>query len=415
MKITILGLGYVGLPLALELSKKYSVLGFDTDKVKINNLNHNYNPVEGKKFKKNKNILFSTNQNLIRDNNIHIICVPTPIYKNNKPDLRLLSGAFKMLGKLIKKRDLVISESTVYPGLTNYLARKYLEKKNFQLNKNFYLGYSPERINPGDKINKINNIYKVISSESTFALKTMRKVYSTVTKKIHSVKQIEIAEASKAIENAQRDINIAFINEVSKTLIKNNIPVYEVLKAAGTKWNFLKFQPGLVGGHCIGVDPYYLNFYAKKSKINPKVIIAGREVNDSMPDFYLNLFLKKLYERKLKKYSILFLGITFKENINDFRNSKPLEVAKALNKNKKINLEIVDPYVEKEVFFNENKIVINKNVSKKKYDAIFLGVKHDFFKKLKLENKIKKDGFIFDIFNFLKIKSSKSKFNFKTI
>lgn len=415
MKITIIGLGYVGLPLALELSKKYEVLGFDKDQIKINYLNNNYNPVEGKKFNKNKNILFTTNQNLIKEYDIHIICVPTPIYKNNKPDLRLLSGAFKMLGKLIKKEDLVISESTVYPGLTNDLAKKFLEKKNFKLNKNFFLGYSPERINPGDKINKIDNIYKIISSESVFALKTMKKIYRSVTKKIHSVKKIEIAEASKAIENAQRDINIAFINEVSKTLIKNNIPVYDVLKAAETKWNFLKFQPGLVGGHCIGVDPYYLNFYAKKSKINPKVITAGREINDSMSKFFLSLFLKKLYKKKLKKYSVLFLGITFKENINDFRNSKSLETAKILKKNKKIRLDIVDPFVNKKIFLLENKILIKKNIPEKKYDAIFLGVKHDIFKNLNLNKKIKKNGMVFDIFNFFKVKNSNSKFYYKTI
>lgn len=418
MKLAIIGLGYVGLPLALELSKNFKTVGFDKNLSKVKLLNNGYNYVESKNFKKNKNILFSNNIKDLKQCNVFIICVPTPVSKNNKPDLTLLESAFKIIKNVIKKKDLIISESTVYPGITRKLSKKILENKNFIFNKDFYVGYSPERINPGDKVHNIKNIYKIISCENVSALLKMKKIYSSVTNKLYITKNIEVAEASKVIENAQRDINIAFINEISKIMIKNKIPVYEVLKAAKTKWNFLNFKPGLVGGHCIGVDPYYLNDYAIKSKINSRVILSGRKTNNSMPYFFYNLFLKNLKKTIKKKYNVLFMGVTFKENVNDFRNSKAIEIINLLKKNKKINLSIYDPLVNKKDIMNSYKLHVDKMIKIKKYDAILFGTKHSEFKKLN-ENKMNKllvnNGLVFDIFNFLKFNNNKIHFKYLTI
>jgi len=410
MKIAVLGMGYVGLPLTLELSKKFQVVGFDKDFSKIKKLKKRINYIDDKKLKQRNNLQFSNKIDLLKNCNIYIICVPTPVFKNNKPDVRLLTSAFKILRNIIKKNDLVISESTVYPGLTQLLSKKILERKNFITDKDFFLGYSPERINPGDRINKLKNICKIISSHTPKALKKMKKIYSSVADKIYITKKIQVAEASKVIENAQRDINIAFINEVSKVMIRNKIPVFEVLKAANTKWNFLDFKPGLVGGHCIGVDPYYLNFYAKKSKIRSKVIISGREVNDRMPHYFSNIFLKELFKKKKNFYKILMLGVTFKENINDFRNSKALEICKYLKKNKKITIDIFDPMIDLKNFRKFNQFKTYNTFPKKKYDAFFLGAKHLRFKSIS-EKDFKmhsfKNSILFDIFNFFKLKDSK--------
>jgi UDP-N-acetyl-D-galactosamine dehydrogenase len=418
MKIGIIGLGYVGLPLSFELSKKFKVIGFDKNHEKIKKLKNNFNYVNDETFKKNKNIIFSDNPEQLKTCSTFIICVPTPVYKNNKPDIRLLISAYQIVKKFLKKDDLVISESTVYPGLTNSISKKILEKKNFKINQDFFVGYSPERINPGDKIHNIKNIYKVISSEKPQALNKMKKIYSQVTNKIYATNKIEIAEASKAIENAQRDINVAFINEVSKILIKNNIPVHEVLKAALTKWNFLNFKPGLVGGHCIGVDPYYLNHFSQKSKVQSKVIISGRKLNDSMPLYFYRLFLKKLFLNKKKKYRVLFMGVTFKENINDFRNSKSLEICKYLKKNKMIILDIFDPMINTSDLKKAEGMLVHSVLPKQKYDAFFIGSKHSQFKKLKIncfQKLSNKNSIIFDIFNFLNFNKNSNNPKYITI
>jgi len=423
MNIAIIGLGYVGLPLAQELSKTFRVVGYDLKKSKIKQLKNGIDYTNlNKKFSVKKKLTFTNDLSEIKTSNVFIICVPTPVYKNKNPDIRLLENVFYNLSKIIKKKDIVISESTVYPGLTEFLAKKYLQKKNFKLNKDFFLGYSPERINPGDKKNTIKNIYKIIASSDKNTLTKIKKIYSTITKKIYSVDKIEIAESAKIIENAQRDINIAFINEITKILIKNKIPVYKVLKAASTKWNFLNFKPGLVGGHCIGVDPYYLDYFSKQSRVKSEVIISGRKTNDQMSNFFLNEFLKNLEKISFKKnrmIKILILGITFKENINDFRNSKIISIYKKMkNLNKKLSIDVYDPHVDRKEIYKLEKIKILKVLNKNKYDAFFLGTKHKYFKKnynIILNKHSFKHSFVYDIFNFLEPIKNKIKIKHITI
>jgi len=347
-KIAIIGMGYVGIPLAVNLSKNFEVTGYDIDTNKINELKSGNDCIgEYTKDELNEsNIKFTSESDLIKDANIFIVCVPTPIRKDKKPDLSYIKSASELLAKKMNKNSLVIYESTVYPGVTENFCGKIIENSGFKLNKDYYLGYSPERVNPGDKINKINKIVKLISCSDPSKLDLMEKIYGSFTK-TYRVDSIKIAEASKAIENAQRDINIAFMNELKNLFKKTDLDFNKILSAAKTKWNFLNFYPGLVGGHCIPVDPYYLAEYARLNDIDTDLILSGRKINDGM---YLNY--KKYIKNKIKDKKLILLGLTFKENVNDFRSSQAIKLAKELNS--EYNLRCYDPYASDEFYASNN-------------------------------------------------------------
>ncbi len=407
LKISVVGLGYVGLPLAAALSKHYEVLGFDKSKKKIVKLLKGNDPTNQLRSKEilNKNIKYSTNPKLINNTKIIIVTVPTPVDIKNKPDISLIKNACKTIGQNLSKSSIVVFESTVYPGLTEEVCIKVLEKySKLKWKKDFNIGYSPERINPGDKIHNLENITKVISADNKKTLITLKKIYKKIIKKIFLAPSIRVAEAAKIIENTQRDINIAFMNELSIIFSKLNINIHDVLQAAGTKWNFLKFEPGLVGGHCIGVDPYYLTYKAKKIGYSPKIILSGRNLNDNMTR-YLYLRYKQLLTEKFKKQkkiNILLMGITFKENCNDFRNSKPVEFYKLLSNLENIKIDVHDPYVDKKEIKKEYNIKVIEKPTIKKYDSVVLLVKHKEYERLTYKNLkqyCKEVFFVFDIKN----------------
>ena len=361
-KIAIMGLGYVGLPLAVNLSSHFDIKGFDISKKRVIDLKKGIDEtLEVTKFtiKKclKKNLQITNNLTDISDCNIFIATVPTPIDKNNNPDFKPLLDVCKKISKLLKKGDIVVFESTVYPGATEEICAKELEKNKNLLKSgvDFFLGYSPERVNPGDKKRTIDKINKVISGQNKRVEKILYEIYSKLTTgEIFLAKNIKVAEASKVIENAQRDINIAFINEVAKICSNLNISIYDVLDASNTKWNFLPFLPGLVGGHCIGVDPYYLSHKAKELKVNPEVILSGRRTNDNMPKFIF----KQIQKRLKTKAKILFLGVTFKEDVPDLRNSKAIELLNYFKKSK-FNISINDPFINDNVYIKYNDLIEN--------------------------------------------------------
>jgi len=416
-KIAIIGLGYVGLPLAIEFcKKKFDVFGFHIDKKKINELKNGYdrtNEVKKSGLKNLKKIKFATQINKIQDCNVYIVTVPTPINDKKKPDLKNLIDATKLISKCIQAGDIVIYESTVYPGTTRDICGKIIEKQtnlnlyeddNRQLNlknkKIFHLGYSPERINPGDNSHNLKNLTKLISSSSVYGLREINFLYKKICDKIYICKSIEIAEAAKIIENTQRDVNIALINELQILFNNLKLNIYDVLSAAKTKWNFLNFEPGLVGGHCIGVDPYYLAYKSISAGYPPKLILSGRNINDKMPN-YLGRKITNYIKKKIKKkINILFLGITFKENCNDIRNSKNLILYKNLKKTFKV--DVYDPVVDKHTLKSQEKNLNIIGKINKKYDVIILSVKHDEFRKIgykKINNYLKEDGIFFDLKN----------------
>ncbi len=408
-KFAVLGLGYVGLPLALKLSMKYKIIGFDNNNNRVNNLRKGIDDnkeFKNKEIKNKKNILFTNNHKNLKGCKIFFLTIPTPIDKKKNPDLSLIKQATKLVSKYLKKGDIVVYESTVYPGATEEICVPILEKfSGLKYNRDFYCSYSPERINPGDKKNNINNITKLVSSSSKQSLNKISKIYRSVIKaKVFECKSLKVAEAAKIIENTQRDLNISLMNEFTIICRKLNINVNDVLEAASTKWNFLNFKPGLVGGHCIGVDPYYLTYKAKKIGINPKVVLAGRKVNDSMVKYFSNYFLKILKkENKKNSFSILILGATFKENISDIRNSKILDLGRILV-NKKCKVDFFDPHVKK----LKNNLKIIKKPKKKYYDGIIIGVKHKIFKDMGF-SKIKSftksnESVIFDLQSLFKSK-----------
>jgi len=358
-KICIIGLGYVGLPLLIEFSKYHKVIGFDTDIQRVMELRNFFdrnNEFKKSELKKIKNIEFTSDTKILDNCNIYIVTVPTPVKKNKSPDLNPLIQSSKLIGKFLKKKDIVIYESTVFPGCTEEVCVPILEKySKLTYNKDFFCGYSPERINFGDKKYKLTNIKKVTSGSNAKISNIIDKLYSKIIKVgTYKAESIIIAEAAKVIENTQRDLNIAFINELSIIFDKLKINTSKVLKAAGSKWNFLNFKPGLVGGHCIGVDPYYLTYKSKKVGYNPKLILSGRSINDEMPKFIFNK-IKKLLKKKNK---VLFLGASFKENIPDFRNSKSLSLFKLIKKN--YQSDLVDPLIDTELFFKSEKLKISK-------------------------------------------------------
>ena len=400
-KIAVLGLGYVGLPLALELSFSLSIKGFDININRINQLRKGIDStleVDQVKLlsqQKKQKLFFTQSKNDLKDCNIFIATVPTPIDSKKKPDFSALLSVCKIIGPLLKRKDIVVFESTVFPGATEEICGPELEKhsKKLKCGQDFFLGYSPERVNPGDKVHTIDKINKVVSGQNRAVEKELVKIYSKLTKgKVFLAKNIKVAEASKVIENAQRDINIAFINEVSKICNKINISTYDVLEASLTKWNFLNFEPGLVGGHCIGVDPYYLAEKAKNLKVEPQVILSGRQTNDDMVKFIG----KQINKKTKKKANILFLGLTFKEDVPDLRNSKSLDLISYLKKQKH-EIMFYDPFIQK---FKGFKNLSLPETKKPIFDSIVLSVPHSQILK-ELKKKIlpllKPEGMFFDI------------------
>jgi UDP-N-acetyl-D-galactosamine dehydrogenase len=419
-KIAIIGLGYVGLPLALAFGEKFNTLGFDIKQDRIKELqNKNDSNLLSKKqsFYKSKKLKFSSNKNDLRNANIFIITVPTPVKKNKTPDLSYLYSASKIVANNLKKNDLVIYESTVYPGLTEEECVPVLEKySKLKFNKDFFVGYSPERISPGDG-RELKDISKVVSGSNLKIVNIVYNLYKKIIKaKVYKATSIKVAEASKVIENAQRDINISFMNEISLICSRLGINTSEVLKAANTKWNFLNFKPGLVGGHCISVDPYYLAYKAKKLKYSPKVILSGRNINDQMGYYIANILLKKLKKNNLKpsKCVVGILGVTYKENCNDLRESKVLDIIKVLQR-AKVKLQVYDPIVSIKDFNKYNLKLKIKKIDKK-LDAIIIAVSHKEFLKLnyaKIKSMLKnKKSIVMDIKSIFNDKRIKNKFDY---
>ena len=386
--IGVIGLGYVGLPLAIEFSYRFPVIGFDINANRILDLNSGVdstNEVEIKNLKKANNIIFTSDPDSLKSCNFYIITVPTPINKNKRPDLGPLISASNLIATVLKKGDVVVYESTVYPGATEEDCVPILENiSGLSLNKDFYVGYSPERINPGDKMHRLPDIKKVTSGSNKRSADFIDQVYKKIilagTFKAESIK---IAEAAKVIENTQRDLNIALINELAMIFNLMEIDTESVLKAAETKWNFLPFRPGLVGGHCIGVDPYYLTHKAESLGYNPEIILAGRRLNDGMASFVSSQLVKLLAQKNIKINSskILILGLSFKEDCPDIRNTKVTDIIKELREyNCKVSVH--DPWVNKLEAKNDYGINLLDKIEDNKYDAIIIAVAHNVFKKM---------------------------------
>ena len=406
-KLAIIGLGYVGLPLALEFAKKNFVIGYDTNKKRIRELNSGIdkNLETNKKdiIKNNKNLKFTNSEFDLKSANCYIVTVPTPIDKYKKPDLKPLLSASKIVGKHVEKDDLIIYESTVYPGCVEEKCVPVLEKfSKLNFNKDFFCGYSPERMNPGDKEHNVSNITKITSGSTFKAAQQVDALYNQIVKVgTYKAPSIKVAEAAKVIENIQRDLNIALVNELSILFNKLKIDTNEVLQAAGSKWNFIPFKPGLVGGHCIGVDPYYLTYKAKSIGYKPKVILAGRKINHNMGSHVASELIKKMKKKdiKIKGSKILIMGLTFKENCADIRNSGIENVIKKLIKFK-CNLDLFDPWADRKELNSTYNIHPISKLKKKKYDSILIAVAHEKFKILgsKYINKLcKKKHVIYDL------------------
>ena len=406
IKLAIIGLGYVGLPLALEFAKKRSVIGFDINKNRIRELysrfdkNLEFNKKELRKLKKLK---FTNSVEELKSANCYIITVPTPIDKLKKPNLKPLLNASKFVGNILKKKNLVIYESTVYPGCVEEECVPILEKfSGLKFNQDFFCGYSPERINPGDKKHTISNIKKITSGSKPKIADLVDDLYNEIiTAGTHKAPNIKVAEAAKVIENTQRDLNIALINELSILFSKMNIDTKAVLDAAGSKWNFLPFKPGLVGGHCIGVDPYYLTYKAKRTGYKPKIILAGREINDKMGFHVAVEFIKKIKKKKIqiKGSKILIMGLTFKENCTDIRNSGIESVIKELKKFD-CDLDLYDPWADKEEIKKTYNVYPSSQLAKNTYDGVIIAVAHKKFKSMGVKfisNLCKKNHVIYDL------------------
>jgi len=407
VKIGVIGQGYVGLPLAIEFGKKFKTVGFDINKSRINDLKNFVdftNEATTEQLKSAKNLVFSSELNEIIDCNVYIVTVPTPIDEFNTPNLRPLELASEMLGGLLKKGNIIIYESTVFPGCTEEVCIPILEAKSKMIyNKDFFCGYSPERIVPGDKINTLTTIKKVTSGSNSEVAVFVDDLYkSIITAGTFKAPSIKVAEASKAIENAQRDLNISFVNELSLIFDKIGIDTQDVLDAAGSKWNFLKYKPGLVGGHCISVDPYYLAYKAENLGYYPEVILSGRRVNDNMSSFVANKMIKMLIKsgKQILGSNILVMGVTFKENCPDIRNSKVFDVISELN-DFGLNVDAYDYEANSDEVYDEYGIKLIDKINDT-YDGIILSVAHDKFADIDLKL-IKKDkkGIIFDLKGFL--------------
>ncbi|WP_457133172.1 nucleotide sugar dehydrogenase [Mucilaginibacter sp. UYNi724] len=410
LKIAVIGLGYVGLPLAIEFGKTYQVTGYDINEARIGALIGGYdstleaeanilNIINDKGFNEGFRLAFTNNVSDIQDCNVFIITVPTPLDQFKSPDLTQLKEASKIVGKALKANDLVIYESTVYPGCTeDDCVPVLVENSGLIYNRDFFCGYSPERINPGDKINTLTNIKKVTSGSTPEAADLVDKLYnSIITAGTHKAPSIKVAEASKAIENAQRDINISFINELALIFDRMGIDTTDVLEAAGTKWNFLKYKPGLVGGHCIGVDPYYLAHKAESLGYHPQVILSGRRINDNMGVFIANKVIKLLIKKNhnVKNAKTLILGITFKENCPDIRNTRVIDIYNELIQ-LGMSVDVFDPWANAQEVKEQYDIKLIDNISKT-YDAVILAVAHTQFTKIDFSSIKNANAVIFDI------------------
>jgi UDP-N-acetyl-D-glucosamine/UDP-N-acetyl-D-galactosamine dehydrogenase len=391
LQLAIIGLGYVGLPLALEFAKKRKVTGFDINKNRIKQLNLGIDKnLEFSKLElqSSKQLNFTYSKDDIKTSTCYIVTVPTPIDEFKKPNLNPLFKASEMIGKIIKKGDLIIYESTVYPGCVEEDCVPILEKfSELKFNQDFFCGYSPERINPGDKEHTISNIKKITSGSTSEIADLVDDLYNEIiTVGTHKAPNIKVAEAAKVIENTQRDLNIALINELSIVFSKMNIDTQEVLDAAGSKWNFLPFKPGLVGGHCIGVDPYYLTFKAESLGYRPKIILAGREINDNMGVYVVSELVKEIEKKDItiKEARILIMGLTFKEDCADIRNSGVENIIKEL-KVFNCNLDLYDPWADREEIKEIYNIYPHTQLSQNTYDGIIIAVAHEEFKKMGVE------------------------------
>ena len=409
IKICVIGLGYVGLPLARLFSTKYKTVGYDMNKERVDALmaGHDSTLEVSDELLQSaiKNGLFCTADiEQIRDCNFYVVAVPTPVDRDNRPDLTPLYGASTTVGKVISKGDIVVYESTVYPGVTEDECIPVVEKvSGLKFNEDFYAGYSPERINPGDKVHTVEHIKKVTSGSTPEIGKIINEVYgSVITAGTHLAPSIKVAEAAKVIENSQRDINIAFVNELSKIFNLMGIDTEDVLEAASTKWNFLPFKPGLVGGHCIGVDPYYLAQCAQRYGYNPEIILSGRRMNDSMGGYVANETIKLMLKKGIQVIdsNILLLGFTFKENCPDVRNTKVIDIYKAL-KEYNVNITVYDPWVNTEIAKQEYGINITNELPQDKYDAAILAVAHKKFEDLDVRSLLEDRHVIFDVKAFL--------------
>jgi len=412
-RIAVIGLGYVGLPLAIEFSKKYDVLGFDINTTRVAELSEGKDHTQEaniedlnqlisqkKTSSTNKGLHFSSQATDLKDYNTYIVTVPTPIDQFKAPDLTPLLKASEMLGKVLKVGDLVIYESTVYPGCTEEDCVPVLEKySGLTFNKDFYVGYSPERINPGDKINTLTKIKKVTSGSTPAIASRVDDLYRSIIEGgTHKAPSIKVAEASKAIENAQRDVNISFVNELALIFDRVGIDTNDVIEAAGTKWNFLKYKPGLVGGHCIGVDPYYLAHKAQSLGYHPQVILSGRRVNDNMGPFVANKVVKLMIDKdhKIKGSKALIMGITFKENCPDVRNTRVVDIYHEL-KQFGLDVDIFDPWADiVEVKREYGVDILGKLDESIVYDAIIVAVAHNEFLKFDYQKVKRNNGVIFD-------------------
>ena len=406
LPIAVIGLGYVGLPLAIALATKYQVIGFDINEQRVGDLIKGIDHTlqcSGDEVLTNKALSFTTSIEDISQCGIYIITVPTPVDANKLPDLSFLLSASEMVGSVLKQGDIVIYESTVYPGCTEEDCVPVLEKTSgLQFNKDFYCGYSPERINPGDKVNTLTKIKKLTSGSTPEVATLIDNLYaSIITAGTYKATSIKVAEAAKSIENAQRDLNISFVNELALIFDKMGIDTHEVLDAASTKWNFLPFKPGLVGGHCIGVDPYYLAHKAISLGYNPQVILSGRNVNDKMSNFVTDKVIQLLTKNNIhiKGAKVLLLGVTFKEHCPDIRNSKAFDIYQQLAE-KGLQVDAFDPFANAEEVFTKHQIKLVTNLVK--YDAIVLTVAHDFFKSLNYASlKLSDNSVIYDTKAFL--------------
>ncbi len=417
-RIAVIGLGYVGLPLARLFATKYPVVGFDINTERIKELqagidstlevdNDVLKAVTKTEVPKDKGLFCTDQLENIAGSTVFVITVPTPVDKNNRPDLTPLYKASETVGKVLKKGDIVIYESTVYPGVTEEECVPMLEKfSGLKFNEDFYAGYSPERINPGDKEHTVEKILKVTSGSTPEIGKKIDDIYNSVIEAgTHLAPTIKVAEAAKVIENSQRDINIAFVNELAKIFNLMDIDTHSVLEAAGTKWNFLPFKPGLVGGHCIGVDPYYLAQRAQEFGYHPEIILAGRRLNDSMGNYVASEIIKLMVQNdiRIKNAKVLVLGITFKENCPDVRNTRAVDVINQLT-SFGTDVTIYDPWANPEEVEHEYNLSMTNNLPEEKYDAVVLTVAHAKYQELNLRNLLTSNGILYDVKGILKEK-----------
>ena len=405
IKIAVIGLGYVGLPLARLFSTKFTTVGFDINQKRVNELMSGHDAtLEVEDDLLNDAIkggfVCSSNLQDIKDCNFYVVTVPTPVDKNNNPDLTPLYKASETVGKVISKGDIVVYESTVYPGVTEDECLPVVERvSGLKFNVDFFAGYSPERINPGDKLHTVEKIKKVTSGSTPEVAIKVNEVYaSVITAGTHLAPTMKVAEAAKVIENSQRDINIAFVNELSKIFCKMGIDTQDVLEAAATKWNFLPFKPGLVGGHCIGVDPYYLAQAAQRYGYNPEIILAGRRMNDGMGAYVANQMIKLMLKKGIQVLDseVLILGFTFKENCPDVRNTKVIDIVRELL-DYDVKVTIYDPWANKDEVMHEYGVIVENSLPLKKFDGVVLAVAHDEFQSFELEKVVGEKGIVYDV------------------